>query len=210
MIETKTTEFKREYTDDIKYAVVGLRVRTGRLFVKEDNICLDTLLVKDTCRQTKNRMQIGSLQQLLADDLTGAALKQNVVRDHNGGLAGCGKDGIDMLNKVELFVGTGRLEILAVVDQILFLLFALLVGHDDGGFLAEGRIGQNIIDTVARVSQQRITLCNRHFSVNVANVVEVQIHQRHLERGAYQLIAVEGFVFQKLLLFSAQDVVNVY
>jgi len=58
-----------------------------------------------------------------------------------------------VLNEVQLFIGTGSPEILAVVDQLFFLFLAVLVGDRDRRLLAEGRVGQNIVYTVARVGQ---------------------------------------------------------
>jgi hypothetical protein len=46
-----------------------------------------------------------------------------------------------VLDKIELLVGGGGPEILPVVTQILFFLFAPAVGDGDAAFFAEGRIG---------------------------------------------------------------------
>lgn len=112
-----------------------------------------------------------------------------------------------MLNEIELLVGAGSPEILPVVHQLLVLLFALLVGDGDGGFFAEGRVGQHIVHPVAGVCQQSVPQGDGDVAVNIADVVQVQIHQRHFEGVAYQLVAVEGLVFQKLLFLPGELVV---
>ena len=188
----------------------GLHVGAGRLLVVEDDIGLDTGLVEDAGGQPQDGVQVGGLQQLLADDLTGTALEEDIVRHHHSGVAVDLEDGVDVLEEVELLVGAGGPEVLAVVDQLLVLLLALLVGDGDGGFFAEGRIGQHIVHPVAGVGEQGIAQGDGDIAVDVADVVQVQVHQGHLEGGADQLVAVEGLVFQEELLVTGQgEVVGV-
>ena len=83
---------------------LGLHFGTGRTFVKEDNICLYTRLVKNASWQTENGVQIRGVQQLFTDDLACTTLKQNVIRYNNGRLSGRFQNRIDMLDKVELLI----------------------------------------------------------------------------------------------------------
>ena len=109
-----------------------------------------------------------------------------------------------MLHKVELLVGAGRPEILTVVHQVLILLFAFLVGEGDGGFFAERRIGEHIVHAVAGVCQQSVAARNRHLAVNVSDIVQIEIHQCGFICRGNDLIAVEGAVFEKLLLLAVK------
>ena len=187
--------------------ILGLHIGACGLLVVEDDVCLDAGLVEDTGGQAEDGMQIGGFQQLAADDLTGAAFKQHIVRNDHGGSAGGFHDGVDVLDEVELFVGAGGPEVLAVVDQILVFLFALLVGDGDGRLLAEGRVGQDVVHTVAGIGEQGVAQGDGDVAVDVADVVQVQVHQSHLEGGSDQLVAVEGLVFQEQLVITGQGVV---
>lgn len=82
-----------------------------------------------------------------------------------------------MLHKVQLFIGTGCPEILSIVDEVFFLLFAFLVGESKSRLFAKRRIGQHIVHTVAGVCEKYITKGNRYIAVNITDVVEIQIHQ---------------------------------
>ena len=188
--------------------LLGLHLGVCGLLVKENHVSLDTGLIEDTRRQTENGMQIRGLQQLLTHCLTGTALKQDVIGDNDGRFARGLHDGVDVLNKVELLVGAGRPEILAVVDQILFFLLAFLVGHGNGGLFAEGRVGEDVIHTVAGIGEQGIALGYGDVAVDITDIVEVEIHQGHFEGGLDQLVAEEGLVFEEFLLFPIQRIVG--
>ena len=86
-----------------------------------------------------------------------------------------------MLDEIELLVAAGRPEILTVIYEVFFLLFSFFIGEGEGGFFAEGRIGENVIHTVAGIGEERIAMGNRNAAVNIPNVVQVQIHQAQLE-----------------------------
>ena len=108
-----------------------------------------------------------------------------------------------MLNEIELLVGGGYPEILAAVHEILLFLLAFLVGHGDGGFFAERRIGQHIIHAIARICQQRIAQRDRDGrAVDIADIVQIQVHQAQLERAGHQLVAIEGAVLEECLLLT--------
>ena len=188
--------------------LLGLHLGACRLLVEENHVRLDTGLIEDTRGQTEDGMEIRSLQQLLSHRFTGTALKQDVIGyDHRRFARGL-HDGVDVLNEVELLVGAGRPEILAVVDQILFFLLALLVGHGNGGLFAEGRVGEDVIHTVAGIGEQGIALGYGDVAVDITDIVEVEIHQGHFEGGLDQLVAEEGLVLEKFLLFPIQRIVG--
>lgn len=118
----------------------GLRLRfgAGRTLVEENDVGLYTRLIEDARGETEDRVQIAGSEQLLPNDLASAALKEHVVRDDHSGLACRFQDRIDVLNEIELLVAAGGPEILTVIDEILFLLLAFLIGKGEGGFFAEG------------------------------------------------------------------------
>lgn len=185
--------------------VLRLHIGAGGLLVEEDHVCLDTGLVEDAGGQAENGVQVGGLQEPAADDLACSALEEDIVRHHHSGVAVGLEDGVDVLEEVELLVGAGGPEVLAVVDQLLVLPLALLVGDGDGGFLAERRVGQHIVHPVAGVREQGVAQSHGDIAVDVADVVQVQVHQGHLEGGADQLVAVESFIFQEELLVTGES-----
>ena len=198
---------------DIRTEIVdphGLRLRigAGRTLVEENDVCLYTRLVEDACGQAEDRVQITGGKQLLSDDFTRTALKEHVIRHDDSGLARGFQDRIDVLDEVELLVAAGRPEILTVIDEVCLLLLAFFVGEREGGFLAERRIGQHVIHAVARIGQQRIPAGDGHGAVNIADVVQIQIHQAELEGGGDKLISVERAVLQKLLLIAVERIIS--
>ena len=101
-------------------------VRAGFVVVEEDHVGLDALRVEHAGRQAQDGVQVGVVQQLLADRLTGTAFKQHVVGNDDGSAASGLEHGANMLHEIELFVRGRRPEVLAVVGEVVFLLFALL------------------------------------------------------------------------------------
>ena len=161
----------------------GLRLRfgAGRTLIEEDDVRFDARLIEDARGQTQDCMQITGSKQLLADDLASAALKEHVVRHDHRSLARGFQDGIDVLDEIELLIAAGGPEILTVIYEVLFLLFAFLIGEGEGGFFAEGRVGENVIHAIAGIGEQRIAVGDRNAAVNIPDVVQVQIHQAQLE-----------------------------
>ena len=187
----------------------GLRLRfgAGRTLIEENDVRLDTRLIEDARGQTQDCMQITGSKQLLAHDLASAALKEHVVRHDHRSLARGFQDGIDVLDEIELLVAAGGPEILTVIYEVFFLLFAFLIGEGEGGFFAEGRIGENVIHAIAGIGEQRIAVGDRNAAVDIPDVVQVQIHQAQLEGRRHQLISVEGPVFQEFLLLPIESII---
>ena len=57
---------------------------------------------------------------------------------------------------------------------------------------------------MAAVPPLFFSISRKKQTVPIADVVQVQIHQRHFEGLAHQLVAVEGFIFRGLCLFVQQ------
>lgn len=186
---------------------LGLHFRTGGALIKENDVCFDTWPVKNTSRQTENGVQIGCFQQLSAHNLASSALKQHIVWHNHGCLAGSFQNRVDVLHKIQLLVGTGRPEILTVINEVFFLLFALFIGKGEGGLFTKRRVCQNIIHTVVGVSQKGIAKRNRYSAVNVTNIVQIQVHQDRLISSRNNLIPKESFAFQKLFLFPVKRII---
>jgi hypothetical protein len=69
-------------------------------------------------------------------------LEQHVVREDHGGTAVGVKDGVDVLDEVQLLVGGVGPEVLTG-DKHLLALGAAVGGHDErGGFSSERRVRQ--------------------------------------------------------------------
>ena len=134
----------------------GLRLRfgAGGTLIEENDVRFDTRLIEDARGQTQDCMQITGSKQFLAYDLACAALKEYVVRHDHSGLARGFQDGIDVLDEIELLVAAGRPEILTVIYEVLFLLFAFLIGEGEGGFFAEGRVGEDVIHAIAGIGEE--------------------------------------------------------
>ena len=113
-----------------------------------------------------------------------------------------------MLYKIELLVRTGCPEILTVINEVFVLLLAFLVGKSDRRLFTEGRIGQHIVDTVSRVCQQCITQRDRNISVNIPDIVQIQVHQCGFIGCRHNFISVKGFIFQKFFLLSVQSIIG--
>jgi hypothetical protein len=84
-----------------------------------------------------------------------------------------------MLDEIELLVGGGGPEVLAVVSQFFLLLFALFVGDGHAALFTEGRIGQNIVKSLIPVllDQGIVALRMAWLAGKVAHVVQEHIHQ---------------------------------
>ena len=181
---------------------LGLPLRTGGALIKEDYICLDAGLVEDSGGQSENGVEVAGLQQFLPDSLPGSALKEHIVRHHHRRLSGGFQKSIDVLEEVELLVGAGGPEILPVVDQVLFLLLPLLIGEGEGGLFPEGRISEHIVEPLPRVGEQGVPQGDGDLPVQVADVVEKEVHQAQFEGDRHDFPAPEGFAFQKPLLVN--------
>jgi hypothetical protein len=107
-------------------------------------------------------VEVEALQQPAADALAGAAgLEQHVVRQHHAGAAVGVEHGHDVLQKVELLVGRGELEVLALVVLALGGHRAVLAHHRVARFLAERRIGQHHVEAPAIIAGQGVALHHR-------------------------------------------------
>ena len=190
-------------TEIVDPDIMGLHLWAGWSLVKEEYVRFYAWLVENARRQAQDRVQLGGLQELLANDFTGTGFEQHIVRQNHRRPAGCLQDGIDVLNEIELLVGGGYPEILAAVHEILLFLLAFLVGHGDGGLFAERRIGQHIIHAIARICQQRIAQRDRDGrAVDIADIVQIQVHQAQLECAGHQLVSIEGTVLEECLLLT--------
>ena len=187
---------------------LGLHIGARGTLIEKDDIRLDAGLVEDTGRQAQDRMQVGGFEQLLTHCFTGAALKENIIGDDDSRFSVRLQQRVDMLNEVELFVGAGRPEVLTVIYQLVLFLLALVVGEGDRRFLAEGRIRQHIVNARTGIGQQRVAERDRHIAVDIADVVQIQIHQRGLVGGGDDLVAEEGLALQKLLCLTVEGVMR--
>jgi len=119
--------------------------------VEEEHISLDPLGIEDARRQSQQGVHVAALQQIAAHRLPRPALKEDVVRHHNGRPAIGLEHGPHVLQEVELLVGGGGPEVLAAVGLRLAALLGPAVGDGHTALLAEGQICENDIDVLASV-----------------------------------------------------------
>src|ERR1019366_1411195 len=79
----------------------------GRLAVEEEHVGLDALGVEDAGGQAEQGMDIAIVEEALADGFAGAALKQDVVGQDDGGASVDLEQAADVLEEVELLVAGG-------------------------------------------------------------------------------------------------------
>src|SRR5436853_7888194 len=77
-----------------------------RFSVEKEDVCLHTLRIENPGRQTKQRVDIGFVQELPAHRFPRAALEENVVRHHNANTSMNLYQRFHMLQKIELFVAS--------------------------------------------------------------------------------------------------------
>ena len=82
----------------------------------------------------------------------------------------------------------------------------MFVGEGDGGFFTEGGIGEDVVEPVTGVSEEGIGPGDGDGFVDVADVVEVEVHEAEFEGGGYDLPAVEGVLFEVFFLFAVEGV----
>ena len=149
-------------------------------------------------------MHVAVLQQLAPNLLARAAFKQHVVRQYHGGLAVDLQHGVDVLQKIQLLVGRGFPEILALIGQRLAVFLTFLVGDGHAALLAKRRIRQHIVHLAAGLADQCVRALHQRLAVHLTDVVQEQVHQAHAARVRHDLVAVEGLVAQKGLLTLVQ------
>ena len=183
-------------------------MRARLAVVEEDHVGLDPLRVEDAGRQAQDGVQVGVVEQLAADRLAGAALEQDVVGHDHGGAAAAVEHGADVLHEVELLVGGGRPEVLPVVGQVVGFLLAVFVGEAQGALLAERRIRQHVVIPLAVVGDQGVMRQYGHAAVDLADVVQEQVHQAQPPGVGDDLVAVKRVVLEKRLLIPVEGEVG--
>src|SRR5260221_5889740 len=88
-------------------------------------------------------MHLTLLKQPSSDYLARATLKQDIIRKHHGCAPLDCKDGLDVLEEIELLVTGADPEIIAHYNVCLALLSSLLVHVGNAALLAKGRIGEH-------------------------------------------------------------------
>ena len=88
-------------------------------------------------------MQFGHLQEFLTHGFACTAFKQHIIGYDNRRPPVVFEHGVNMLQEINLLVGSRRPKILAVIDKIFGFSFTLGIGNGHAAFFAEWRIGQN-------------------------------------------------------------------
>ena len=169
----------------------SLRAVLIRFFArKEKYVGLDTLRVKNTCRQTQNSVQIALIHQIDTNLFAVTVGKKHIVRQHysSARLAVSLQATVDMLQKVQLLIARG---IGKVVTRCT--LTAL--------FRTEGRIGQHHVIALHFLAHVGKRIAQNNFALDV---VQHGVHQRQAVRIMHQLAAGEGLRIFKLCRFLIQ------
>ncbi|HZL44698.1 MAG TPA: hypothetical protein VFC28_00595 [Opitutaceae bacterium] len=138
---------------------------------QEQHVRLDGIGVEDAGRQAQDRVEISIFEQLLANGFTRAAFEEDIVGQHHRSAVSRPQHGADVLEEVELLVGGRGPEILPVVDEVVLLLLTFLVGEGHAALLAEGRIGEHVVETFAVVGDERVVGRDRALAVDLADIV---------------------------------------
>ncbi len=122
-------------------------------------------------------------------------------------MSGGFEDGADVLEEVELFVGGGRKEVLAVIGEVFFFLFTVFVGDGGGAFFAKGGISQDVVVAMAFVGDQGVVAGDGDGTVDFADVVEEHVHQAEATGAGDDFVSSEGIKFEEFLLVFVEGVV---
>src|SRR5688572_29987770 len=123
-------------------------------------------------------MKIGCLEQLLSHGFACSAFEQNIVRYDDCRFAGRLQHRLDVLYEVELFVTGCSPKVLAVVREVFFFLFALLVSERLATLLSKWWIREDIINSFSGRSNQCIRRRDKTVAGNITDVMQEQVHQR--------------------------------
>lgn len=149
-------------------------------------------------------MEVGVFKKFFADGLADSALEEDVVGHYHGSDAGGFQHGADVLQEIKLLVGAGCPKILAVVNEIVFFLFAFLVGEGHAAFFAERWIGQDAVEAFTVIGDQGIVGRDEAFAVNLADIVQKHVHQAEPPRVSDNLVTGKGFVLEEGFLWLVQ------
>ena len=122
-------------------------------------------------------MHIKLAQQPPPDRLSGTALEQHVVWHDYGGPTGYPEHRSDVLDEVELLVGSGLPEVRAGVGDVLPFLAAVLADDGNGRFLAERWIGQHYAWIPARWLGERVPNLDERRPVRLPDPVYEHVHR---------------------------------
>ena len=172
----------------------------GDLLVEEEDVGLDPLRVEDAGRQPEHRVEVEVGEQLVSDHLAGAALEEDVVRQHHRGAAVRVKDGGDVLDEVELLGARRRHEVLPLDLPVLTDLSTIGADHGDRRLAAGGRVGQDNRPPLVGVGDQRVADLGQGVTVGGAHAVEEKVHRGESRCAVDELVAADESVPELLAL----------
>jgi hypothetical protein len=111
---------------------------------------------------------------------------------------------MDMLHKVELLVACGSPEVLTVVSEVFFFLLAFFVGEGHAALFSKGRVGEDVIVTVTRISYESLGIGDHWLPVYFPDIVQEHVHQGKPSGPCDYFVTTKGFVFQEAALFPVQ------
>ena len=183
----------------------GAFVRS-RFAIEEEDVGFDPLRVKDAGGKSQEGVDVGLFQQFAADGFAGAAFEEDVVGEDDGGASVHLEDGMDVLEKVELFVARAGPKVVAVDDQAFFGLFAVRADNRDAALFAKRRIGQDHVVFAMFRGQgvlghnRQIRTFQRHVPGLGTNPMQQQIHGAEAGNAVHEFDAVKGAVAELAFL----------
>src|SRR5215208_6834423 len=110
------------------------------LALEEEHVGLDALGVEDTCGEPQQGVYVVLTQQSAPHGLPCPAFEEHVVRYDDRGRANYLQEALDVLKEVELLVGGGCPEVVALVGLTLAYCPSVGSEHGVGALLAKGRV----------------------------------------------------------------------
>jgi len=174
-----------------------------RFLVEEEHVGFHALRIEEAGRQTQERVYLALVQELAPDSLTRPTFEEDVVRHHDRGPAILLQQGFDVLDEIELLVGSRRPEVVTL-DDIPFLGDLPLFANDRrAALLSKRRIGHHDVEPVTRISGQGVGHHDGQVFV-IPDPVEHQVHRAEPCRALDQFPSLERALLQLSLFVLGQ------
>ena len=148
----------------------GPRLFTGRFSVEEKHISLYPLRVENAGWKSEKRVYIAFVEEFLPDRFTGTTFKEHVIGKYDSGFPIDGQESLDVLEKVQLFIGCSCPKIITLIGQRVFCCLALAIHDGNTTLFPEWWVRQYQIESVTGVGDQGIA--NDDWTLFTANPMQ--------------------------------------
>ena len=149
-------------------------------------------------------MYVAFVQELAPHRLTRPTFEEDVVRHHDGGAAILLQQRFDVLDEVELLVGSRRPEVVTFDDVPFLGDLALFADDRRAALFPERRIGHHDVEPVTRIGGQGVGYDNWKVFVGT-DAVEHHVHRAEPGRALDQFPSLERALLE-LSLFVLGEV----